>query len=107
MISSIEYGDGTKPTQVKYKFIYELPKDRFGAFDVVNGKHVITVSPGQTRQNEMDSILHEILHDAAERAGVRKLGITMTQEELFIGRVAPWLLEALVNNPDLRRLFEE
>ena len=61
---------------------------------------VIEIAPGQTFEDERRSLLHEMLHDCADRGGVRAF-MKLKDEELFVTAVEAWLFRALEQNPDV------
>lgn len=71
-------------------------------------RQTLTVAPGQTRANERDTVLHEVLHACLDLAQARDPKVfPMKTEEYVVSHLTGWLLAALRENPALVEYLTE
>lgn len=61
-------------------------------------EQTMVLAEGQGPDMLAESLLHEVLHICCQAAG---LGLELENEESIVSSIAPVLLEAIRNNPDM------
>ena len=76
----------------------------------VAGLHLpgdIRIAGGMTRRSQQISLAHELLHECWARSKPSLRGISVKDEEYIVDNLAPWLLAALQQNPELTEFLTQ
>jgi hypothetical protein len=66
-----------------------------------NEQLLIVVDPRQAPSQQRETVVHELLHAACDLAGLSEDALADDVEERVVRRLAPVLLQVLVDNPKL------